>query len=391
MSYLARLSTDAATAQRIMDALAETLDTEEAAAALVAETDGRWAVELTFSCEPDATAVRDLVARAAGRKLADELAFSSVPACDWVKASLAGLPPVTAGRFVVHGAHDRDKVAPNRIAIEIEAALAFGTGHHATTRGCLMALEAVAKRRKQRPARNLRRKVVATRVPLPPPPLEKGRSPSSAFGRARRVGIHTWSERDPHPVRFADRPPLFKGRWSKWHRLVLNEGQNAHMRLGDGLATAASPRPANILDIGTGSGVLAIAAARTLRSPVLASDIDRTAISAARDNVRRNGAAALVDVVRAAGLAAPRIRARAPYDLVLANILLAPLKQLAAPMARVLRGGGRVVLSGLLTSQANAALAAYRAHGLTLERRIGLDGWTTLVMVRPARRRSSAP
>ncbi|MFL4985772.1 MAG: 50S ribosomal protein L11 methyltransferase [Xanthobacteraceae bacterium] len=298
MSYLARLATDAVTAQRIMDALAETLDTEQAAAALVAEKDGRWAVELTFAREPDAAAVRDLVAQAAGKRLADALTFSTVQPRDWVKASLAGLQPVSAGRFVVHGGHDRDTIAPNRIAIEVEAALAFGTGHHATTRGCLIALDALVKRRR---------------------------------------------------------------------------------------------KPRLTLDIGAGSGVLAIAAAMALRSSVLASDIDSTAVKAARENVRRNRAGPLIEVVRASGLAAARIRMRAPYDLVLANILLAPLKQLAAPMARVLRPGARVILSGLLTSQANAALAAYGRHGLALERRIELDGWATLVMVRPARRGLSAP
>ena len=298
MSYLARLATDAVTAQRIMNALAETLDTEQAATALVAEKDGRWAVELTFAREPDAAAVRDLVAQAAGKRLADALTFSTVQPRDWVNASLAGLQPVSAGLFVVHGGHDRDKIAPNRIAIEVEAALAFGTGHHATTRGCLIALDARVKRRR---------------------------------------------------------------------------------------------KPRVTLDIGTGSGVLAIAAAMALRSPVLASDIDSTAVKAARENVRRNRAGPLIEVVRASGLAAARIRTRAPYDLVLANILLAPLKQLAAPMARVLRPGARVILSGLLTSQANAALAAYGAQGLALERRIELDGWATLVMVRPARRGLSAP
>jgi ribosomal protein L11 methyltransferase len=345
MSYLARLSTDAATAQRIMDALAETLDTEHAAAALVAETDGRWAVELTFAQRPDPASVRDLVAQAAGKRLAQALTFSTVPPRDWVKASLAGLQPVAAGRFVVHGGHDRDKIAPNRIAIEVEAALAFGTGHHPTTRGCLIALDALLKRRRKR-----------TR---PIPPLKgEGAERSEAGGV---IGTPTFV---PHPARCARHPPP----------------------LGEGSETAASPRQERVLDLGTGSGVLAIAAAKALRSPVLASDIDATAVKTAQENVRRNGGAALIDVVRAAGLAAPRLRARAPYDLALANILLAPLKQLAAPMARVLRPGARVILSGLLTSQANAGVAAYRAQGLALERRIALDGWTTLVMVRPALR-----
>ncbi len=342
-----------------MDALAETLDTEAAAAALVAEADGGWAVELTFAREPDAAAVRALVAEAGGTTAAHALTFSTVAPRDWIKASLADLRPVTVGRFVIHGAHDRDNITVNRTAIEIEAALAFGTGHHATTHGCLLALDALVKqqRTRRRPATNLSRKDMATRVPQTHPPLEKGR-------------------------------------WSKWHRLVVNDRQNTHMSLpcpaGAGLQVG-SRRQQRILDVGTGSGVLAMAAAKTLRSPVLASDIDRTAVKSAVENVRRNRTAPLIEVVEASGLAAPRIRARAPYDLVFANILLGPLKQLAAPMARVLRPGAQVILSGLLSRQANAALAAYRAHGLVLERRIERDGWATLVMARASRRRVTNP
>jgi ribosomal protein L11 methyltransferase len=346
MSYLARLTTDAATAQRIMDALAETLDTEAAAAALVADADGCWAVELTFAREPDAAAVRALVAEAAGKTAAHALAFSTVPPRDWIKASLAGLQPVTAGRFVIHGAHDRDNIAANRTAIEIEAALAFGTGHHATTRGCLLALDALVKRRK-------RRRLVP---PLQGEGADAGYAPASAGGVIERPKLV------PHPARPARHPP------------PLEEG----LPLG-------SPRQQRVLDIGTGSGVLAMAAAKALRSPVLASDIDPTAVDAAVENVRRNGTAPLIAVLQAAGVAAPRIRARAPYDLVFANILLGPLKQLAAPMARVLRPGARVILSGLLGRQVNAALAAYRAQGLVLQRRIERDGWATLVMARPRR------
>jgi ribosomal protein L11 methyltransferase len=135
-----------------------------------------------------------------------------------------------------------------------------------------------------------------------------------------------------------------------------------------------------ILDLGTGSGLLAIAAARARRQRVLATDIDPEAVRVARSNARLNRAGLLVEVAKADGVTGQRVRARAPFDLVFANILLGPLQRLAAPLTKLIAPGGRVVLSGLLTSQASAALSAY--HPLALERRIDLDGWTTLVMRR---------
>jgi ribosomal protein L11 methyltransferase len=143
-----------------------------------------------------------------------------------------------------------------------------------------------------------------------------------------------------------------------------------------------SRRPRRILDVGTGSGVLAIAAAKATRRRVVASDMDPRAVAVARANARINGVGSFVDVIRACGLVDRRLRARAPYDLVLANILLEPLKRLAAPMARLVAPGGRVVLSGLLPAQAAAGLATYRTQGLRLERRILLEGWVTLLLAR---------
>jgi ribosomal protein L11 methyltransferase len=252
------------------------------------ETPGDWTVAIHFGAPPNETAVRALIAMAAGVEAANAAVFEPVAAQDWVKASLEGLAPVQAGRFLVHGAHDRARLAANRIGIEIEAALAFGTGHHGTTRGCLLALDQILRSR--------------------------------------------------HPRR--------------------------------------------ILDLGTGSGVLAIAAAKALRRPVLASDIDSSAVRIARDNARLNRVGTLVKVVHAAGVGARRLRGHARFDLVLANILLGPLQRLAAPLAKLVAPGARVVLSGLLRSQGQAALAAYRAQGLVLERRIALDGWVTLVLRR---------
>src|SRR5580704_13351757 len=146
-SFGARVSTNEATARQILDALAETLDSTEVVIAASEGRDGLWTVSLHFRAAPNETAVRALVGLAAGAQIANALVFETVGATDWVQASLAGLTPVEAGRFIVHGAHDRRRVPPNRIGIEIEAALAFGTGHHGTTRGCLMALDRFAKRR----------------------------------------------------------------------------------------------------------------------------------------------------------------------------------------------------------------------------------------------------
>jgi ribosomal protein L11 methyltransferase len=130
--------------------------------------------------------------------------------------------------------------------------------------------------------------------------------------------------------------------------------------------------------------VLAIAAARALRRPVLASDIDASAVRIARANARLNRAGAFVEVAHAAGLAGRRFRQRAPFTLIFANILLAPLRLMATPLARLTAPGGRVVLSGLLVTQASTALAVYRSRGLVLERRIPLEGWMTLVLRRPS-------
>jgi ribosomal protein L11 methyltransferase len=141
-----------------------------------------------------------------------------------------------------------------------------------------------------------------------------------------------------------------------------------------------------ILDVGCGTGVLAIAAARATRRPVTAGDIDPVSVRVARANARLNHVGALVHVIQANGLADRRMQAGAPFDLVFANILLDPLKRLARPVRQVVAPGGRIVISGLLAGQARTALAAYRPRGLVLERRILLDGWMTLVLMRPATR-----
>jgi len=285
-SHLARIATDAAAAGRLADAFADWLG---AAVAAFEQLGGGWTVEIYFDATPDQAKIRELVQAIAGDAAVQKLSFETIASRDWVASSLAGLKSVSAGRFVVHGAHDRAVIPSHCLGIEIEAALAFGTGHHGTTRGCLLALDRIL--------------------------------------RARRP-------------------------------------------------------PRRVLDVGTGTGVLAIAAAKALRRHVLASDIDARAVAIAIENARINRVAPLIEVLHAPGLAARGVRERAPYDLVFANILLAPLRLLAAPMAKLLAPRARIILSGLLAAQTNAALAAYRAQGLVLERRSVLDGWATLVLRR---------
>ena len=290
-TYVARLTTDRAAAQRISAHLAEVLEPDDAVCSTFGPADGRWHVDLHFSRKPQIETLRSMIAATSSKALARQMVVEKISPRDWVKESLAGLRPVRAGRFVVHGAHDRARVPGNCIGIEIEAATAFGTGHHGTTRGCLLALDLLARRRRRQ----------------------------------------------------------------------------------------------RVLDLGTGSGVLAIAAAKLWRIPVLATDIDAQAVRAARDNANDNGVGGLVKTTHAAGLTAPEIIHRAPFDLVLANILLAPLQRLAAPLARSLSPNARVVLSGVLATQAEAALSSYRTHGIMLEHTIPLDEWVTLVMVARSR------
>lgn len=285
-THVLRLAIDEATARRAANLFAETFDPEEAVAAAF-ESGDAWAIEVHFAHEPDRSRALELLRVVAG-DAADRALFETVAKKDWVAASLEGLRPVRVGRFVVHGAHDRAKVLPHRIGIEIEAALAFGTGHHGTTQGCLAAIERIM------------------------------------HGR----------------------------------------------------------RPQRILDLGTGTGVLAIAAARGLRRKVIASDFDPVAVATARENAQVNRAGSFIRFTKATGTNAPLIRGGGRYNFVLANILLPTLKQLAKPVRPLLAPGATVVLSGLLTSQANAALAVWQAHGLILLSRHTIEGWTTLTLRR---------
>jgi ribosomal protein L11 methyltransferase len=289
---VARLACDEPTARRLAAYLGETLDGEDVVSAAFEDNDGHWQVAIHFRKPPDEAGLRGLVKLAAGEAAADALRIEPLENADWVAKSLAGLRPVRVGRFVVHGAHGRAGLRANDISIEIEAALAFGTGHHGTTRGCLLTLHDLTKRR-----------------------------------RARRV-----------------------------------------------------------LDVGTGTGVLAIATARLLRTRVVAGDIDPVAVHAAQVNARLNRVASEITFTHAAGIRGRAIIGRGPYDLVFANILLAPLTRLAVPLRTLAVPGAHIVLSGLLPGHVNAILAIYRAQGLSLEKRITLEGWVTLILRRPFRR-----
>ncbi len=296
-AHVMRLRCGEAVARRVVDIITETFDPAETAAAAFEETpsalrwdDGEpWLVEVYFGRPPVEDGVRDLIAVAAGPEIAAAAVFASLEERDWVAASLRGLEAVREGRFVVHGSHGREWVRVGDIGIEIEAALAFGTGHHGTTRGCLAALNALARRR----------------------------------------------------------------------------------------------RPRRILDIGTGTGVLAIAAARRWRRRVAAGDIDPIAVATAAANSRANGCGVLVRPVLAKGTAQAQLRAGAPYDLVFANILARPLRALAPALRPLVAPGGDVVLSGLLAGDVPGVVSAYRRQGFVLMSRRDRDGWATLSLRRP--------
>jgi ribosomal protein L11 methyltransferase len=239
-----------------------------------------------------ALAARLALAAAAAGGTHVEIGEEKLSARDWLAENQLAFPPLRVGRFFVYGSHYRDRVPAGAIGVQVDAATAFGTGEHPSTRGCLMALESLALRRRFR-----------------------------------------------HP-----------------------------------------------LDIGTGTGILAVAAAKLLRCRVLASDIDRGAVRVARHNVARNGVMGLVRVRGAPGYRDRALR-KSGYDLILSNILARPLALLACDLARALMPGGRAVLSGLLRRQEPIVLAPHRGCGIVLERRLVIDGWSTLILRARSRQR----
>lgn len=287
-THVLRLITDEPSARAMTELLGEMFDPmETAVAAFEVEETGAWRLEAYFSEEPDAEMIRELIRPMLGAQ-ADEAVFETIDQQDWVRASLEGLKPVRAGRFLVHGGHDRHQVRANDLAIEIEAALAFGTGHHGTTLGCLRALVDELKRR----------------------------------------------------------------------------------------------RPARVLDVGTGTGILGFAAAKALRTPVIAGDLDPEAVSTARGNARLNGLGPYMRLYHAPGVRHALADRPRGFDVVFANILARPLKRLAPSLTAVVADDGVLILSGLIERDVPGVLSTYRHRGFHLARSGVIEGWATLVLRR---------
>ena len=246
------------------------------------EARGVWRIDAYPTSDDEADAFTNTLRGFAGLKVARE----ALADADWLAMALSGLPPVRAGRFFIYGVHDRGRAPPNTVNLRIEAGAAFGTGHHGTTVGCLLAYDRLLK----------------------------------------------------------------------------------------------ANRFARVLDVGAGTGVLAIAAARTGSVKAVGTDIDRVSVRISRENASVN--AVNVRFVHASGLGHRAVRADAPYDLVFANILARPLVSLAQDIKGALRPGGIAILSGLLRTQERYVRAAYLARGLRLDFALRRDAWATLVLRR---------
>jgi len=274
-------------AYALVDAVMERDDLALNASAHENEETGEWVFEATCDTAPDL----DQFAELARTTLGGNVEFSVEPIdpdVNWVAKSLEGLAPVVAGGFYVYGSHEAAPVPAGLTGIRIDAAQAFGTGHHETTTGCLEAIDRMLRRQ----------------------------------------------------------------------------------------------RPRTILDVGTGTGVLAIAIAKRLRTPVMASDIDPIAVTTAQENAKDNGVAPQLTVVEAIGLNHRAIAARAPYDMIVANILAGPLQGLAPAVGQAAARGATIILSGILNEQAQRVLTAYQLQQMVLRFRIVKKEWTTLVLER---------
>ncbi|MBL0374452.1 50S ribosomal protein L11 methyltransferase [Rhizobium sp. KVB221] len=280
------VSTTETVAEDVLNALSDLFGEEDYVVATqeVDEVKEIWeaSIYMPASAE-DETAIRfkDLLAEEFPTL---EMQREVLPDIDWIAKSLEGLKPVRAGRFLVHGSHDADKVGPNDIGILIEAGQAFGTGHHGTTAGCLAMISDVLKSREIR----------------------------------------------------------------------------------------------NALDLGTGSGVLAIAAHQMAKIPVVATDIDPVATRVATQNARINGVVSGIHLATAPGFHHQVFKKYGPFDLIIANILARPLMKLAPSLVQHLSPNGTVILSGILSSQRWKVISAYNGAGLSHARTTWMNGWVTI-------------
>jgi len=289
-AHVMSLTLDERRARAVADLIVESFEPAEAASTAF-ETEApwpgggkAWRVEVYFGFEPDEEGLRELVAAAAGEDAAGLVEFGVTEKSDWVANALAGLSPVRAGRFLIHGAHDRARLRRNDVGVEIEAGLAFGTGHHGTTRGCLLHFDRLLARR----------------------------------------------------------------------------------------------RPVRVLDVGCGAGVLAIAAAKVLKTKVWLGDLDPIAVDVANANARLNGVGMLAKAIVSRGVEHRALREGGPFDVVFANILAKPLRRLAPSLAAVTSRNGEAILSGLLAPDVPGVLCAWRAQGFHVRERFDLEGWASL-------------
>ena len=286
--FRATASASEAVAAILAEALEDAVEPEAAVVGRTNEAGGVWTVEAYYIHRPDADRLGGLIRTAAARHglAPPPVRIQPVEDRDWVRESHDSLHPISAGRFMLYGSHDRDRYSPGKVNLEIDAGRAFGSGHHATTLGCLLALDRISK----------------------------------------------------------------------------------------------TFRPRTVFDLGCGSGVLAISAAKRIGTAVLAVDTDPVATGVTKRNAVMNAAAPLIRPVTASGLGHKAIRDRAPFDLVLANILAGPLIGLAPGLSRIVAPGGHVVLSGLLRRQEARVFAAYRIQGFVMENRIRIGEWPTLIL-----------
>jgi ribosomal protein L11 methyltransferase len=275
-------------AYALVDAVMERDDMALTASAHENEDTGQWFFEAGCDSPPDLAAFAALARQTLGETV--EFSVSPIdPEINWVARSLEGLAPVIAGGFYVYGSHETGPVPSGLVAMKIDAAQAFGTGHHETTTGCLEAIEAVLKRRK----------------------------------------------------------------------------------------------PRRMIDVGTGTGVLAIALAKRTRQTVIASDIDPISVTTTIENAEQNGVGKQIVALEATGVSHAAIRQNAPYDLIVANILAGPLMALAPDIGRIAEKGATIILSGILQHQARGVINAYARQGMVLNRKLQRKDWTTLILEMP--------